>query len=391
MSDPALFLGRFHPLIVHFPIALLLLAMLVEWIASRRPTSGAASLAGLILWLGSMSAVLSAMAGLLLGLSGTYAGQVYDRHMVLGLAIAATSTVSALMWSLRDRGARWVRAQQALLVLTVCLVIPAGHLGATLTHGEGFLSEYAPTPLRSLLGTGEAAARRPEGPVVVYDALVAPALQTRCVTCHGPAHGGADDRRGQAGRHRGHRELGQRLVEVPAHVIGQGLERRDVQDGGAVFEILGDGLAEELVETGEESGESLARARRGGEEDVAARRDQRPGARLNRGGLAEPLTKPALDDGVEHILSIGTPSRAGKRAPGRAVALRDLALEPRRDRRGGAGHVGLRLGRGRRLAQQPPAGELLTEEPQGEGESGQIRQSLSQRGLEFHVYSLLTT
>jgi uncharacterized membrane protein/mono/diheme cytochrome c family protein len=187
VSDPALFLGRFHPLIVHFPIALLLLALLVEWIASRRPTSGAASLAGLILWLGSMSAVLSAMAGLLLGSSGTYAGQVYDRHMFLGLAVAAASTVSALMWSLRDRGARWVRAQQALLVLTVFLVVPAGHLGATLTHGEGFLSEYAPTPLRSLLGTGEAAARRPEGPVVVYDALVAPALQSRCVTCHGPA------------------------------------------------------------------------------------------------------------------------------------------------------------------------------------------------------------
>ena len=170
------------------------------------------------------------------------------------------------------------------------------------------------------------------------------------------AHRGADRRRGQAGRGRGGGELGQRLVQVPAHVIGQGLERRDVKDGGAVLERPVDGLAEELVETGEEGGEGLARAGRGREEDVAARRDQRPGARLNRGGLAEPLTKPALDDGVEHILSIGTTSRAGKRAPGRAVALRDLALEPRRDRRGGAGHVGLRLGRlGLRLAQQPPA------------------------------------
>jgi len=187
VSDPALFLGRFHPLIVHFPIALLLLALLVEWRATRRPSPAAVSLAGLILWLGSMSAVLAAIAGLLLGSSGTYAGQVYDRHMVLGLAVAATSTVSALMWSLRDRGGRWVRAQQGLLVLAVALVVAAGHLGATLTHGEGFLSEYAPAPLRSLLGTGGAPAVRPNGPVVVYDTLVAPALHSRCVTCHGPA------------------------------------------------------------------------------------------------------------------------------------------------------------------------------------------------------------
>jgi uncharacterized membrane protein len=187
VSDPSLFLGRFHPLIVHFPIALLLLAAVVEWLASRRRMEGAATLAGLILWLGAISAVLSAMAGLLLGSSGTYAGDAYDRHMVLGLAVAATSTVSALMWSLRDRGARWTRVQRVLLAISICMLVPAAHFGATLTHGEGFLSEYAPAPLRALLGTGDAPAVRPTGPVVVYDHLVAPALNARCVTCHGPA------------------------------------------------------------------------------------------------------------------------------------------------------------------------------------------------------------
>jgi uncharacterized membrane protein len=188
VSDPALFLGRFHPLIVHFPIALLLVALLAEWLAAGRRIAGAAAFAGLLLWLGAIAAVLSAIAGLLLGSSGTYAGQVYDRHMVLGLAVAATSTVSALMWSLRDRGAGWVRAQRALLGLSVCLLIPAGHFGSTLTHGEGFLTEYAPAPLRSLLGSSApaAASATPET-LVVFDAFVAPALQSRCVTCHGPA------------------------------------------------------------------------------------------------------------------------------------------------------------------------------------------------------------
>ena len=187
MSDPALFLGRFHPLIVHFPIALLILALLLEWLAARRRIAGAATISGVVLWLGAMSAVVSAIAGLLLGSSGTYAGDVYDRHMIVGLAVATTSTVAALMWSLRDRGPRWVRVQRTLLVVSVCLLVPAGHLGATLTHGEGFLVEYAPASLRSLLGAGTRPAVRPAGPIVVYDTFVAPALHARCETCHGPA------------------------------------------------------------------------------------------------------------------------------------------------------------------------------------------------------------
>ena len=201
MSDLSLFLGRFHPLVVHFPIALLLLAGLLQAVLLRRRSRAAdpaalsslESIAGLVLWLGAGGAVVSAIAGLLLASSGTYGGPIYDRHMFVGLAVAATAVVAALMQAVlrsSHAGGRWMRAQMAVLWASVTLVLIAGHLGATLTHGEGFLTEHAPAFVRDWLGSSSrataAASVSPET-LQVYETFVAPALDAHCVTCHGPA------------------------------------------------------------------------------------------------------------------------------------------------------------------------------------------------------------
>ena len=73
----------------------------------------------------------------------------------------------------------------------------AGHLGATLTHGDGYLTELAPAPLRTLIAavSGAPAGAAFGGPAErapVYPTLVRPVLQRHCVSCHAPgaARGG---------------------------------------------------------------------------------------------------------------------------------------------------------------------------------------------------------
>ena len=73
--------------------------------------------------------------------------------------------------------------------LTLGALTVAGHLGATLTHGEGYLTEFAPAPLRTLIAgvSGAPAAAAFTGPVErapVYPTLVRPVLQRHCVSCH---------------------------------------------------------------------------------------------------------------------------------------------------------------------------------------------------------------
>ena len=72
------------------------------------------------------------------------------------------------------------------------MLLVAGHLGATLTHGEGYLTEHAPAPLRGLLaqllgGGGPALRVHPSRSGGGIRVLVQPMLQARCVKCHGAA------------------------------------------------------------------------------------------------------------------------------------------------------------------------------------------------------------
>ena len=196
MNDIAIFLGRFHPLLVHFPIALLALAAVLHAVAfvTRRwrvPAGPPPYLqaTGLLLWLGALGAVASAIAGLLLATSGNYSGDTFTRHQWLGLILAGLSLVTALVWTVGDRGARWPALQAGLVVTCGLLLVPIGHFGANLTHGEDHLAEHAPPFLRGVFGgtrTGPPPVRSPETTRVHAD-LIAPTLQTHCVSCHGPA------------------------------------------------------------------------------------------------------------------------------------------------------------------------------------------------------------
>ncbi len=200
MTDVGQFAGRFHPLLVHFPITLLILAGILEVVTARRRTADeraarrAAGPVTLLLGLGALAAVAAAGAGYLLGTRGGYGGDTYEQHRAAGLFLAALSLVTAGASWLRDRrpGVLGTRATRLLIVVTLIVLTRAGHLGATLTHGEGYLTEHAPGPVRKLVErmVGQPRTVKHVGPAErapVFQAIVQPILETHCVACHGPA------------------------------------------------------------------------------------------------------------------------------------------------------------------------------------------------------------
>jgi len=179
------FVGRFHLLIVHFPIALLLLVPVLELMARRREAPDLRLAIDVVFALAILGAIAAATLGWCLARSGGYAGSLVKQHMWAGVSFAAVCCVS---WMLRTRSNGWrmKMAYECTLVLAVGLVGWTGYRGGQLSEGENDLIEHMPTSLRSLLGisSGEETAVNLD-PHTFYGARIQPLFSGHCVSCHG--------------------------------------------------------------------------------------------------------------------------------------------------------------------------------------------------------------
>jgi Planctomycete cytochrome C len=180
----AQFIGRFHLLTVHFPIALVLLVPVLEW-AGRNPRFSHLRSSVDFLWpLAMLSSLAAATLGWCLARSGAYSGRLVTQHMWGGVSVAAACW---LCWMLRGyfHGPRL--AYPLALLATVGLVSWTGYRGGQLSQGENHLTEHMPAPLRKVIGLSSDPAALPRSnPAYFYGAHVEPIFITHCDSCHGP-------------------------------------------------------------------------------------------------------------------------------------------------------------------------------------------------------------
>ena len=140
------FLGRLHPLIVHFPISLLIIAALLELISLRNFQSKYRAGISLLVLIGSLSAILSAAFGYQLAQEQGTTGSTLDLHQQLGIATAFLSALLLFVLhrvSKNNQKAR-ILVFRSVLFLAAIGVSLTGHFGGSLTHGEDFLTETLP-------------------------------------------------------------------------------------------------------------------------------------------------------------------------------------------------------------------------------------------------------
>jgi uncharacterized membrane protein len=184
--DSLLFLGRFHPVLVHLPIGFILLVAVLEVCARLPRFKHANTNVGVILALAVPLAAFTALCGWLLSLAGGYDLQLLQWHKWNGIGTAiACAVVGMLYWFDLKKVYRW------LLALTVVALAVASHFGGSLTHGSDYLVRYAPGPLRAWLGPAKPApalATKPKdvNALPAFAGVVQPVLQQNCVACHGP-------------------------------------------------------------------------------------------------------------------------------------------------------------------------------------------------------------
>jgi mono/diheme cytochrome c family protein len=110
-----------------------------------------------------------------------------ERHKYLGIGVAVAGI---LLYVAEKAKFRRILANFSSLLL-LGLLMGAGHLGGSLTHGSSYLTQALPASIKSQLGIqseeGETEVQtRPSiAEASAYQAVVAPIFKEKCQTCHG--------------------------------------------------------------------------------------------------------------------------------------------------------------------------------------------------------------
>ncbi|MCL6266320.1 c-type cytochrome domain-containing protein [Flagellimonas myxillae] len=182
-SDIILFLGRFHPMVVHLPIGFLLFAFILEVLSRWKKNPALAIVVPLALLLGAISALVACILGYLLSLSGDYEQGALDIHFWFGII---TTIIAFMAWLISANKVTIPKLQHGkpyLITLTVVIVLVGitGHYGGNLTHGADYLTAYLPFGQFKKEKLAPVATVEEAG---VFAYLVDPILEDKCVSCH---------------------------------------------------------------------------------------------------------------------------------------------------------------------------------------------------------------
>ena len=163
-------MGRSHIMWLHFPIAWLMVVLVLDFFPEQRITSTDS-------WQIIRSTLLlltlvTAITGMLLQLEGSVTGDTLTNHRRLGIALALC--VTAYSWGANYLGRNLAVRRIAAGVLLL-LLISTAHQGATLTHGEAFLSGPLKKNEPQEVSWEQAQA---------WQDIIYPVVKTKCGECH---------------------------------------------------------------------------------------------------------------------------------------------------------------------------------------------------------------
>jgi len=194
-TDWSQFFGRFHPLFVHLPIGFVLLAALLQIVAAYKKNSVSATAVNIALLAAAVSASFASLTGYFLSSAGGYDPGTLSLHKWIGFTV---TILILLLWFLRiyqkaDKQFIRITIGNWLLIVCIVLITIGGHLGGSMTHGEGYLTRYMPGFLQPVFGSKKKPEQKKALPVLdsvnMFTDIIQPIFNDHCVSCHNAQKG----------------------------------------------------------------------------------------------------------------------------------------------------------------------------------------------------------
>ena len=187
-------LGRLHPLVIHFPIAMILTAGVIELLLVFRRDARPSPVAACCTWIGTVGACAAAWTGWSFG-EEYGAGLTLELHRWFGVACAGVLIVAVVGWCIqRSAGATWsFHTYRVGLWFGAALVVVSSFFGGEMVWGAGFLFDDRDVPAASV-ASPSTLERQDSGTQVSehvsqaasLEQQVVMVLEQHCASCHGP-------------------------------------------------------------------------------------------------------------------------------------------------------------------------------------------------------------
>ena len=185
-NDFVIFIGRFHPLIVHLPIGFLILGFILHLVNKLEQFKNSDNIIDFSLLLGGISALGACAMGYMLSLEGGYNEDAVLLHQWTGISM---TVVAFALLAIRKFQISNASVQRGVFILVMVLLTFTGHFGGNLTHGSTYLFQYAPNTVRTIAGLPPKVERVYKkitniDSALVFEDVLMPILDARCISCH---------------------------------------------------------------------------------------------------------------------------------------------------------------------------------------------------------------
>ena len=168
-------LGRFHPLVVHLPVGMLILAFVMEIASRQRRWQYLKKSIPFVLQITIGSAVLAWFTGWIMPKEGAFDEQLVNYHFWSSLAMTITVILVYLTNSAKSI---FHNFYFPLFLLSMILLGVAGHFGGGLTHGIDHLTSPISEEKIKTVNVDE---------LLIYHDIIQPIFKKKCNSCHNDA------------------------------------------------------------------------------------------------------------------------------------------------------------------------------------------------------------
>jgi uncharacterized membrane protein len=162
-------IGRMHPLLLHFPIVLLLLSLFSYWLPKEPKMDNAWELIRLF---AAITAIITSIMGLFLSIEEAGKGDLLTYHRWGGIG---TAVIAYILYAFHEQISSKINLGKAVSVGTALLLLLTGHWGSGLTHGENFLLAPIETAEKPTINLSEAR---------IYPDVINIIIKDKCGGCH---------------------------------------------------------------------------------------------------------------------------------------------------------------------------------------------------------------